>query len=362
MRTSRELKKNPRLLVPAVLALMTAPILAQEPGPPFEEEIDVTEVTLDVRVTDDDGNAVLGLTPEDFSVTENGDPVEVVSVTSYSHRYVPDTETAPDSRFVMLLVHTPIGAEFERVGTLRRRVQLSRDLLDWLDNGMAPSDWVAVATYSSSLSLLQDFTQDREALRQALADAGQGKRKPSNPWPESDSPWDLEPRLPQGRELSRASGNIFAAMSLLGEASGHIIGRKLMVLFSPGFGDLGPDLNFTGPDRRRYRDLLATLSESNVVVFPIDTTPIEVDHTQQHALRRIANDTGGDFAPFVTRFDNRMKDITDHNSAYYLLSYSVGHRRADEGFRRVKVEVKDRDFEIVSRSGYVYTPEDSARR
>ena len=60
------------------LALLAAalPIAAQEePAGRFAERIRVTEVLLDVLVTDADGNVVVGLNADDFVVEEQGKPV-----------------------------------------------------------------------------------------------------------------------------------------------------------------------------------------------------------------------------------------------------------------------------------------------
>jgi len=352
------------LAVAAQPASLAAQESQNQPRPEFGEQIDVTEVSIDVRVTDQSGNAVLGLAAEDFSVTENGQPMNVVSVTGYSSRHTSSSERTPDSRFIMLVVHTPLGTEFERTGTIRRRLQMSRDLVEWLETGPGPSDWIAVASYQSSLSLLQDFTQDGEALRVALEAAGRGKKVRSGPWREGEgSPWELSAELPRDRELLRASTTIYDGLGLLADASARIIGRKLLVLYSPGFGDLDSSgIGAAWPDRRRYDALLAKLDAANVSVFPVDTTPTAIKHSQQATLQRIANDTGGDFAPFVERFATRLDDIADSNVAYYMVSYQVEHRRQDEGFRDVDVAVTNPNLRVVTRPGYFYLPETNRRR
>ncbi len=352
------------LSVLAVSAVSVAQEAADKNVPEFGDEIDVTEVSIDVRVTDRFGNAVLGLAPSDFSVTENGVPMNVVGVNGYSTRNTGSADRNPDSRFIMLVVHTPLGTEFERTGAIRRRLQMSRDLSEWLESGPGPSDWIAVVSYQTSLSILQDFTQDREALRTGIENAGRGKRAKSGPWRQGDgSPWELSAELPRDRELIRASTNIYDALGLLADASGRIVGRKILVLYSPGFGDLdNTSQGMAWPDRRRYDELIAKLDDNNVSVFPVDTTPTGIKHSQSATLQQIASDTGGDFAPYVERFAARMEDIAVSNVAYYMVSYQVQHTPQDEGFREVEVEVANPNLKVVARPGYFYLPEGNRRR
>src|SRR5687768_9838058 len=59
----------------ALVLLLTAPLLAQTPR--YQEELTVTEVTLDLVVTDRNGDPVTGLTAADFEVLEDGKPVTI---------------------------------------------------------------------------------------------------------------------------------------------------------------------------------------------------------------------------------------------------------------------------------------------
>ena len=347
-------------LVALLMLVVVGPAVAQDADsrPEFGERIEVTEVALDVQVTDKQGNAVLGLGPDDFIITENGEPVEVLSAASYSSRYTADKEQQPDSRFIIIVVHTPIGAEAERPGVVRERLQLGRDLAEWFEDGPGPSDWIAVASYRSSLKILQDFTQDRELLREAVEKAGTGREPRRAIWNEDDgTPFALTADLPSGKQLIKDTTNIYHALGLLADASGRIIGRKVMVLFSPGFGEFNSGIALADFDERYYDKMLAKFSDNNVVVYPVDTTPVNIEHPQKAMLQRLAADTGGDFAPFVTRYGVRMDDIADSTVAYYLISYRVEHEPKDAGQRKVEVSTTNPDFKVVSRSGYTWDPE-----
>ena len=67
----------------ALLATVPPAFAQEEPAARFDERIRVTEVLLDVLVTDAAGNVVVGLDAGDFIVEEKGRPVEVGSATFY---------------------------------------------------------------------------------------------------------------------------------------------------------------------------------------------------------------------------------------------------------------------------------------
>ena len=56
----------------------------EAPRGEVSEELEVSEVLLDVLVTDKTGQVILGLGRDDFVVTEEGEPVEITGLTFYS--------------------------------------------------------------------------------------------------------------------------------------------------------------------------------------------------------------------------------------------------------------------------------------
>ena len=75
------------VLLPALLvALPPAPAAAQGLETGFEELVEVSEVALDVLVTDAAGTALEGLGPADFEVLEDGRPVTLTSVSFAASR------------------------------------------------------------------------------------------------------------------------------------------------------------------------------------------------------------------------------------------------------------------------------------
>jgi hypothetical protein len=82
-----------KIILPALLALI-AMQQAQRPGPGFKTQVTLVEV--DVVVTDDDGRPTRGLGRDDFSLSEDGTPVEIATFTAMD---VPDARWPSPPRY-----------------------------------------------------------------------------------------------------------------------------------------------------------------------------------------------------------------------------------------------------------------------
>lgn len=349
------------------------PAAAQQTGE-FEGEIEVSEVLLDVLVTDGDGNVIVGLEPEDFVVTEDGEPMDVTGLTFYSNsRFVQGgaseaqaedlrVDEVPVDRYFIFFLHD------QRLDFAPRAAQTERQLLDaarkakeWVREEMLPTDWVAVAGYDVKLRLYQDFTRDPQALVAALDDAAISKGGEN--WPsrvrDTDGP-SLAAHLPQGKELRKQTKRIYDGLELLADAAGHVVGRKNLILFSRGFGDVNR-FGVYQPDARYYDDMEQSLNDHNVAVYSVDLTPAGVEHTLSNALNQLAVETGGRYYFNFVSFRTPLTRIADENTGYYLLSYTSRHPADESGFQKVRVEARNPKFEVRSaRKGYLYgSDEDS---
>ncbi|MCP4658814.1 MAG: hypothetical protein GY856_25670, partial [bacterium] len=71
----------------AVLASPWAILAQEEPAAEFGELVEVSEVLLDVLVTDRQGNVILGLGPDDFIIEEAGETIPLTGASFYSNRF-----------------------------------------------------------------------------------------------------------------------------------------------------------------------------------------------------------------------------------------------------------------------------------
>lgn len=353
-----------------------APAVAQQPAEAgFGELVEVSEVLLDVLVTNQEGDVVVGLQPDDFVVVEGSRERPVTGASFYSNRFQmadnpsagkiqhPAADEIPADRYFVLFFHDQrrLGDPGNRL--YRQQMRASKHAKRWIEEEMLQGDWVAVLSYDVKLKVQTDFTRDRERLLRAVSNAALGK-DPGNTWasrrPESSSEPSLIRHLPEGKELREASKNLYDGLSLAAEATRDIVGRKNLLLFTIGFGDLrnsvGTGLSLdrlvARPDERYYPDLKASLNDNNVAVYPIDLTPSEWEHAQRDFLNLLAVDTGGYYHFNFVSFMTPMRQIADEANGYYLLSYMAEHRSGANGYRNLKVKAKNPEFKVRARTGY----------
>lgn len=346
--------------------LLLLPAQAQEAE--FGEEVDVEEVLLDVIVTDDDA-VVVGLDKDDFVVTEDGEEQKINSVSFYSHReFLESTRRAeklgidpnavPTERYFVLFFHDQrrllprLAAQQLEAGNRARQ---------WVSQ-LSPNDYVAVVSYDAKLEIQQDFTNDKQALQDAIDLAVTGKERneelldPSLTHPEPS----LLAALPDDpKKLRDMTPRIYEGLQVTGEAVGHIPARKNLILFSLGFGRVD-SFGFYQPDPRYYPPLRKALNDNNVAVYPIDLVPTSAfdrpffSSPLQSALSNLSHDTGGIYYYNFVNFVTPLEQISRDNSGYYLISYTASHPEGESGYQEVDVESKNEDFETRARRGYLY--------
>ena len=370
------------LVLFGTLISLSSPALAQDPPveglklQTFEDLVEVSEVFLDVLALRD-GEIVRGLGIEDFVVEEDGQPVELTSVSYYSTRYGTEASSAtsaetdtsteadssveevPSSRYFILFFHdqTRFGLFNNRL--MRQQLRAVRDARKWVNEAMEPSDWVSVVSYDVGLRVHQDFTQDHEVLSDALERVASGKK------PDHFRPGRREAvvrgrelgilsRLPVGRELEESASNVYEAIQQVAESTGFLIGRKVMLLYTIGFGVEKASGRTSSPDPRYYPQLEPVLNDHNVAVYPIDLTPAGSPPPQEDFLQKLANDTGGRYDPNFTGFFQPFQAIASENYGYYLLTYRSERPSGEIGYQTLTVSTTDPDIEVRARTGYRY--------
>jgi VWFA-related protein len=354
----------------ALLALVLAPAAAmaqnnnqdQPVQGGFEGRIDVNEVLLDVLVTDKKGNVIVGLTPQDFVVKEDGKPVDLTGLTFYSDRRLVGSaregvavDKVPEDRYFILFFDDQKDSATEAPELLSRQVEAGQRARDWVLKERQPADWVAVVSYDTKLKVQQDFTRDGRALAEAVGAAMKGKDAEGN-WPsrikEGEGP-SLYAALPKGNELRDKTGTVYDAMRVLARAAGNIRGRKNLVMFTTGFGRVN-NFNQYVPDPRYYPGMADALNDNNVAVYSIDLSPAGTIHPLSNSMSQISTDTGGQYYATFNSFSTPLKKIGEENSGYYLLSYRSEQPTGKSGFQDVKVTTTNPEFKVRARKGYAF--------
>lgn len=340
-------------------------------APSFQERIEVTEVQLDVVVRDG-GKAVTGLGPEDFVVTEEGRPVEVTSARFYGApeqlEATGEGEVERADRYFILFFH-----DRSRDATVVRPLMLDagQQAKKWAQEQRFPNDQVAVMTYDVRLKIYTDFTRDQSRIVDAISLAVASKKEPDRAagrskeplQPMADSP-SLLLNLPAGDDLSRATRVFEKTLALLGRAAEGIVGRKNLMLFSVGFGDVDPN-GLWVPDPRYYPTMERNLNDGNVAVYSIDLfgsrRGAPAGPGISSSLTGVAADTAGLYFENFTTFATPMKEVSKDTAGYYLLSYRSEYPRGTAGYREVKVDTRDKGHEVRARKGYLFGVKDDPK-
>jgi len=346
------------LAVLIALAGAALPVFAQQ-QPALEERIDVNVVLLDVIVTDARGNQILGLSKDDFVVTENGLAQEVDSVDYFTNRRLLDTreENAPfkvervrEDRYFIFFFDKPQepGLLFDRLTNARNAVR------DFIRNQMKEGDQVAIAGHDVRLKIYSDFTGDKARLERALEDSatfGKGVTEGSTPILKNVN----------RRAMINRTGTVYQALDLLADATKSIRARKNLVLFSPGIADIDEIVqNGLILSRSRYLDpAVQSLNAANVSVYGVQLQQsLAADlmaPVVNQRLTELSNETGGKYFQFNTSFAPAVNQVEETNAGYYLLTYRSRKGRGEKGFQKVEVSVKNQpQFRVTSRSGYEF--------
>ncbi|HYM26474.1 MAG TPA: VWA domain-containing protein [Vicinamibacterales bacterium] len=399
-----------------LFVLASASPRAQQPSPGQPIFRSGTELVLvNVVVRDKNGAVVRNLTRDDFSVTED-DKSQTITSFDFEELDKLNADATPREEPQPVLPPKPAARPAESAeakdrgaGTPsvkidmhgRRLIVLFFDLSsmqpeevtravkaahDYIDTKISPADLIAVASFSTSLEVAQDFTADRGQLASVI-DAFGGN---SGAGFELGTTGDVEDTSDNGNAFTAddTEFNIFntdrrleALQSLADELTG-IEQKKSVIYFSSGMSQQGQDNQV---ELRRTTD---RLNRANVSLYAADMRGLQAnvpggDATQgsrrgtsvfsgasvtnqfqsqagsQDALTTMAEDTGGraffDSNTFGQVFDKVVADT----SAYYVLGYSSTNPSRDGRFRRIKVKLKRTDLKLEYRSGY-YAPRDFA--
>ena len=329
----------------------------------LSERIRVAEVLLDVLVTDRKGNVIDDLGPEDFAVLHKGKEQEVVSASFYGGPSELAASggggtTRTDRYFILMFHDQRMQASF----LAGPQMDNARWLKRWIEDDLQPNDQVAVFGYQARLKVYLDFTRDRDEILAAVDAASRGQKDlerwvtRSEPEFDPNSP-SLFVNLPVGKELSRRSRKLQEALELVGEAAAGIAGRKNLIMFSLGFGEIGQFGSYT-PDARYYPQMREALNDGNVAVYTIDTMGSRRRSIESGSLNEslslISSDTGGHYYSSFANILSPMRQVAEENQGYYLLSFRSEYEAGTQGYRDIRVKVREGRYRVRSRTGFRY--------
>ncbi len=390
---------------------------APQPRSVFKSHLNV--VSVDVIVRDKSGAVVRGLTAADFEVREDGKPQDI---SNFSFEEVNDkAKPALQSADLLAGAEAKLADESRRGSTTaaaaaagaktpdaptpmtsdmlagRRLITLVFDVSSmqpedvqravdsakkYVDTQMSPADMVAIATVGSTLSVLTDFTADREKVSSALATLaftdGTATEAPAASTAATDeaAAAATDDATPDTAELDLFNNDVrLRALKTIAESLASIEQKKSILYFSAGMQRSGQD------NQVELRSAINAAVRANVAIYAVDTRGLQAvvpggdarqasgrgqalfsgrgvqqQYSQlassQDTLTSLAADTGGRAFTDSNDFGEAFARVQRDMSAYYLLGYSSTNAVKDGRFRRIQVRVKRDGLRVEARAGY----------
>jgi VWFA-related protein len=288
--------------------------LAASPG---QIRVQVNLVNLFVTVRDKHKAIVTGLTKDDFQVYEDGQPQEITNFSAES-----------DLPITLGILLDTSGSEYYMLGGEKEAG--SRFLARVLRKG----DLAMIMTFDTDVDLLADFTDDRgllnRAINRAQINAPSGGMIAQGPLPTSGT----------------GGTNFYDAVYLAAhDKLSSEAGRKAIVVLT--------DAEDTG-SRLRLNDAIEAAQRTDTVVHIL---LVAADGGDQSVARKLTDETGGRM--IIVRSERNLEAAFDQISEELRSQYTIGYvptnKAHDGSYRKVKVELKNKDYSALTRRGY-YAP------
>jgi len=345
------------------------------PPPSGSSSLKVTTriVQLDVTVTDKAGNPVNNLTKDDFTVYEDKivQPVRYFELPSAHHMPPGDkaivNSTADLAKIgnapTTILVLDELNTSFEDMAYARYCI----------DRYLVAQPAVMPQPTTLLVVVIHDYTQDREALREAAK-----KHFPEYPWKMMKSGAN------SGGAAERMSASL-GSLYQVAKASSGTPGRKTIIWVGRGFPTVDVDqLSAKTADllQDAMKRMVQTLLESHITLFTIDPTvntstvnmmetPEDLQYAEDNNDGQPFNDevkfstlapaTGGTALFSRNDIDKEVATSVLQGANYYTLSYSPTNKSDDVLlYRRILVVMKNPALLAVTRDGYYPRVSDTA--
>src|ERR1700678_3877411 len=366
-------------------------------------------VRIDVEVTDKSGKPIKGLTANQFTITDEGRPQAITSF-SFADIEAIETATADDSKPIVVAVdnngpNSPSADVISDALRDRRLIVLFFDLTSmqtddlirahdaadkFVKQQMSKADVVAVVVFSACLSVLANFTNDRNVLNKAIAQlTPDNSANLASPLyaAAANGEYDVQEYTGAAYTPDETEFNVFntdqklAAVEGLADVLGGIPGRKAMVEFTGGITQTGEE------NRTQLRAATDAANRADVSIYSIDSrgllaappggdtttnaatgtsmfTGASVFHqTDQRedsrdTLATLSTDTGGKAFFDLGDLSEAFPKIQQENGGYYLIAYNLGAEvKRDGRWRSIHVKVNVPGAHVRYRDGY-YAPRD----
>jgi len=373
--------------------------------PQVQFNVDVILRMIDVIVLDGDGNHVEDLTINDFEVYEGGKLQKLATFDDVSYKITNRIKTAEEAKKGVVnepkkpveplkeIKETPAEAItpagettvigktlpasrdatgrsivllFDNFNTHQTHLVLAKNAAkQFITDDLLPEDRVAVIKYYGSAKVLQDFTDDKsrifEAINSLSVSLGEAVGKPeiadyrkqelsggggfqgnATQWDraytpyETDKYWDRE-------EKAYNVGNFVDVLRTIGYALKDVPGRKTIIFLSPGF--LGANPITTPYLFVSMGKVLEKLSGYNITLYSVDVSGVATDQRGKREerwdfLTYVADKTGGKLFKNKNDLHGQLQKVNYEISRYYMLGYYSSDAFKDGRFIDIDVKCK----------------------
>jgi VWFA-related protein len=351
------------------------------------------------------GQPLKGLTRDDFTLLEDGKPQQISSfdiedVSDATTLGPPSTGQAPDRRTTLGASLAPRSTDSGSATQLKGHrlivfffdtTSLQPDDLDrvqvaarnFIQTRMQAADLVSVVSLGNTLSVDQDFTQDKALLLRALASYSPGGAQGYLPGATATTNQVEDTTTFTADETDYNDLNtdreLFAIASIA-RALAPIREKKSLLYFSGGISRDGIE------NQASLRAAINASVRANLAIYSVDArglqsvTPLgdattgslrgtsgyngaglqnnlDANFNSQEVMATLSSDTGGksffdnnDFAP---AFEQVQRDT----ASYYVIGFRSTNLQRDGRYRRLQIRVRRDDVKLEYRPGY-YGPAD----
>jgi VWFA-related protein len=287
------------------ILMLPAAVLPQTPQAPLRVNVDLINVSF--SVTDRTGRFVPGLKQEDFAVEEDGRKQDI---TRFSH------ENELPLTLGMLIDKSPsVGRVFADEKAMA---------ISFLDSALRSGDLAMVISFDRTVTLEEDFTDNKRALRRAI----------------------------DGVQIGNGTSIYDAIFLACDEQLKKQGGRKAVILISDGQDTTS---------KLKGNEALLSAHQSDSVIYSISNRIggfFNISGTgDPGTLKRFSLETGGTvfFVSGRSDLSEVFAQITDELRNQYTLAYVSSNGERDGKFRKIRIVPKDTTYKVKARQGY-YAP------
>jgi Ca-activated chloride channel homolog len=327
------------LILGLILAARPKTSSAQENQPEFR--VTVNMVQLNIAVTDNKGNYVTGLRPENFAINEDGIPQKIATfgegdsparkvleagaaggdaadppATSLKDEPAELPNSGPVSSLNSTLAGSNVFVLFDTSNYMYRGFVFAQDAIADFVRSLESVNRVSFYSYSRDLSRSAALTADRSDILRAVRTTVAGD-----------------------------DAALYNCLLLTVKDAAQFTGRKVIVVFSNG-----PDNASVVPPE----DVAELAQSTGVVIYMVSTQQAQLEPVSTTVFERMTAATGGKayFAKNWHEQKQAFASIRDDLNHLYSLSY-YPHANPNRGWRSITVRlVNEKKYHIRTRNGY----------